>query len=141
MAKKLRWHMIRQSVGDGTSSEDNGARHTNEAENDMLIRQIHATIVMVNAEAAESGSAQLSTQNTFNQVDDEDEFRLQIEVTSQGSTTGAAVDDASWRAADHWYFDRGQLVLETGETLFSSVQKTSGGVVSINWLLGYEFDE
>ena len=140
MAKKLRWHKIRQTVGDGTTAENDGNRYTNETGFDALIRQIHANASLFAFESEENMIAQLSTQRALAVVDDEDEFRIEIGV-SGSATTGAAVDDLSAFEVDHWYFDRGQLVLETGETLASSMTKSSGGVAIVVWLVGYELDQ
>lgn len=139
MAKKLRWHTVHQILAGGVALENNGARFTNESGQDMLIRQIHGMLEQTGGDPNENSTAQLSTQNTFLEVDDEDEFRIMLKV-GEGST-GATPTAGNSVTKDHWYFDRGQMPLEQGETLFSSTSGTAAPGKLTTWLIGYELDE
>lgn len=138
MAKKLRWHKIRQQVADGTTAENNGARFTNQSDDDFIIRQIHTVAKLQTAGIGEEMECQLSYQGAINTADDEDEFRLEIDAMMPAS--GATPVDGDIVESDHFYFDRGQLVLEPGESLKSSMQKSSGGIGTGIWMLGYEVE-
>lgn len=139
MATKLRWESVTQFVADGTTSEDNGSRHTNDSDNDEHIRQIHGRASISTAGPNEFCTAQLSQQNTFLALtakNNEEEFRILIEAVMN---TDVALDSNASNS-DHWYFGRGQLILEPGQSLKSSLFKSSGGAAGADWLIGYEFE-
>jgi len=138
LATKLRWESVSQQVADGTTSENNGSRHTNNADRDEHIRQIHVRASLGTAGPNESATTQLSHQATrlsSANLNNEEEFRIQAEIVMD---TAVALD-AGKSISDHWYFARGQLVLEPGESLKSSLAKTSGGAAETDWLIGYEY--
>lgn len=140
MATKLRWESVTQVVADGTTSEDNGSRHTNDSDNDEHIRQIHARASISVAGPGESVTGQLSQQNTFQtltQKNNEEEFRLTVEAVMN---TDVALDTNNSNSQS-FYFGRGQLILEPGQSLKSSLVKSSGGAAGMDWLIGYEFEE
>lgn len=135
-ATKLRWHTMLQNVADGTTTAQNGARFRNETSVDISVMVIEADLILSTAAINESAVWQLSTQNTLAQVDEETEFRKQISIAGNGG----AADDTNTKQKDYRYL-RGQVVLEPGEALFSSVSKTSGGTFAAEVQIGFELME
>jgi len=139
MAKKLRWHTIRLTDADATTGVDNGARFVNESQQDYHVRQQHWQMELTAAAPGEGGDAQLSFQSTFARVNDEDEYRETVSVGMPA--TGATPVDGDANRNQEYYFDRGQLIIEPGESLKLSTNKTNGGALRTGILIGFELEE
>lgn len=104
-----------------------------------MVRQIHGNAQQTGGDPNENTEFQLSTQNTFSSVDDEDEYRIRMHTGVE--STGATPTAGNTSVSDHWYSDRGQVVLAPGETLFASASGTAAPGKIATWLIGYELEE
>lgn len=139
MATKLRWQTVYHTVPDGTTTGDNGARLRNTTDSDMHILVIESDLQLTAAGPGEEANFQLSTQNSYNNLaDEETEFRKS--GTASMPATGATPSDGDKAEFHQLKYLRGQVVLEPGEALFSSIFKSTGGTAIARYQIGYEFE-
>lgn len=139
MATKLFWHTVYHTVADGTTLGNNGARYRNETGDDVHVIIIERAAQLTAAAPGEDATFQLSTQNTYNNTGDgETEFRKSMNVSA--GATGATPSDGDFAKEDVLKYLRGQVTLENGEALYSSINKSSGGAAIIRYQLGLEIE-
>lgn len=137
-AAKLRWFSMFHNVADGTAGGNAGDQITNEAQATMFVKVIHSEISISAAAIAEDITAELSTQAAFNAAPtDESEYRLKQSVAAQPGVAG----DADGFFMSTIRYMRGELPLETGESLFSNILGSVGGSKTARYLIGVEYAE
>jgi len=139
-ATKLRWQTVYHTVADGTTSSDDGASLVNRTDADMHVITIERDLSLAAAGPGEEGNFQLSTQNSYNNVNDgETVFRKSRTVGMPA--TGATPSDGDTAAFDVLRYLRGEVVLEPGEALHSSILKSTGGSATARYNIGVVFEE
>ncbi len=140
MAAKLRWFSMFHNVGDGTSGGDAGDQITNEAQATMHVKLVHYSIELGAAAPGEDLTAELSTQASFNAAPtNESEYRTKVNVGMP--STGATPVDGDASKEGLWRYMRGELPLETGESLFSNILGSSAGSKTARYLIGVEYED
>jgi len=139
-ATKLRWQTVYHTVADGTTSGDDGASIVNRTDADMHIITIERDLQLTAAGPGEDAQFQLSTQNSYNNVNDgETVFRKSRGVNMP--STGATPSDGDIAEFDVLRYLRGEVVLEPGEALHSSILKSSGGAAIARYNIGVVYEE
>lgn len=140
MAKELRHEVLRGLIADGTVTSNAAAQFRNDSAGMLHIRGIDYTHLLATAEADEQAIAEISKAPVLQSgTNNSPFFAWPQRVASAGSTTGAAVDDASWAENGAKRWGRGQLTLEPNETLFVNVFKSTGGNFTFIYVIEYEF--
>ena len=139
-AVELRWEVLNIQTGDGTTAANSAAEFRNDSSRTLMIRVITVTCQLDTAQADETALTEISKSptlavNTNNNVF----YTWPTFISSSGATTGAAVDEASWFENKVIKFGKGQLTLEPNESLFVNHLKTSGGIFTSRYVIGYQF--
>jgi len=139
-AAKLRWFSMFHNVADATSGGDAGDQITNESQKTMHVKVIHSEISITAAGPAEDCTAELSTQASFNAAPtNESEYRLK-QTAAAPPTDGSSGNDGDVFYMSTIRYMRGELPLETGESLFSNILGSSGGSKTARYLIGVEYE-
>jgi len=127
------------NVADATSGGDAGDQITNESQKTMHVKVIHSEISITGAAPGEDQTSELSTQASFNAAPtNESEYRLKQSASQPG--TGATPSDGDNYFMSTIRYMRGELPLETGESLFSNILGSSGGSKTARYLIGVEYE-
>lgn len=134
-SKELRWHLLSDDTGDGTTSEDNGANYTHDNEKKISIKRILWTSAINAAGAGENARSELAKNSAkADSSDGQKQFRLITRVNADGSA-----NDGGYVVHRDLAFDDGELELEHGDSMNLSITKSSGGALTNEILLGYVF--
>jgi len=137
MAAELRWEVLTQTVADTVTTSNAGAEFRNDTAKLMHIRVIDGTFIYNAAAPTEIGGFQLAKQNSVNFTNNGTGFRLEVNI-GIGATGAAPVDGVVTENQLRMYA-QGQVTLEQNESLFDSISKSSGGVATSRWLIGFHF--
>ncbi len=140
MGSELRFEALVGNVADATTQSNSVSEFRNDSSRTLHIRDIRWTHIYATHEAEESGLIEISKSPTVaSLVNNGVFFSLPVRCGGLGATTGAAVDDQSSPTNGGWKYGRGQLTLEPNESLFVNCIKSSGGIMSYDWIIGYHY--
>jgi len=140
LATELTWFHVFATIADGTTSQDNVARYTNQTRAKAHIIKILENHAFTAAAAAESFNTQLAKQNTFANTDGDREFRLGATLVTPPNTSTTPVDGGVF-VKEQTNFLRGQMTVDFGDSLFLNQTKTSGGLGTSSYWIGLEYED
>lgn len=140
MADELRWETLAGTIADGTTASNSAAEFRNDASRLLHIRTILYDHLFNTAANDERGTAEISKSPVIASFTNNNVFFAYGQsVGITGGTTGAALDDVAVFVNGGHNFGKGQLTLEPNESLFVNVSKTSGGIWSFQYQIGYHY--
>ncbi len=133
---ELRWENMLDTVGDGTTAANAAQEFRNETSRMLHIRRIRWAHRIQTGGPNEVALTELSKAPVIQANTDESPFfTLAVDIAMN---TDVALDTNQTENGETLY-GRGHLTLEPNESLFNNSVKSSGGVLSSRWTLGYEF--
>jgi len=140
MADELRTEALIETVADGTTISNSGTEFRNDSSRIIFIRKITVAAQWNTAANDETCAFEISKsvalQMTTNQ---NSRWHWPHRMGILGGTTGAALDDVAITLSDVISFGRGQLTLEPGESMFTNTAKSSGGTLTMGFVIYYHF--
>lgn len=152
MAEELRWtHLIDTSSGTSTETNNAVASFQNTTDEDIHIRNIDYTGVIVDTSPVTNASgyayvtAQISKQIAYEAVSGSTNWKQNVVTSIDTTTNGTNVEAGKTSTVQNksFRFAKGQLVLEPNETLYIhdvlTMSQLQINAHSSAWLIGYHF--
>ena len=139
MAKELRYETLVDVVADGVAAADAGAEFRNDSSGMIMIRELDLIATIRTAGVNEQVSVEISKAPVRQgAVANGPFFLFQVEIGMP--STGATPVDGSITGTKVKRWERGQLTLEPGESLFMNITKAqTGGAATGTATISYEF--
>jgi len=139
MAKELRHETLVDTVADGTQTASAGAEFRNDLSGMIHIRELDINAVLRTAGINEGVTVEISKAPVRQgAVANGPFFLMQLEIGMPASGATPVDGEITGTKVKRW--ERGQLTLEPGESLFMNITKTgTGGAATGFATIAYEF--